>query len=132
MKKQIADTLKKLRKTLGYSPEMVIDKLAENGFDISVKTLYGYESGSRQPKADMFLQICKIYGVSSFDIFFNETPKKHNNNYDNLNKFGKQKADEYINDLSENEKYTKKQKSVSDDIVEELKQDAIKATANIK
>lgn len=132
MKELIASKLKSLRNAKGYSAEYVVTELQKLGTKLSTVTLYGYENGVSQPKADTFLQICKIYGVSSFDIFFDESPCSVHNNYDNLNELGKQKADEYIDVLSENKKYTEKNKSVSDDIIEELKQDAEKNTINTK
>ena len=42
-------------------------------------------------------------------------------NYRTLDGVGKQKADEYINDLTENPKYTA-ENNISDDIINELKQ----------
>ena len=106
MKKIIAQKLKKIRNDLNYSTEYVSTELNKLGFSISPNTLYNYENGISQPKADMFLNLCKIYNVNSLDIFFNDIniEKKHNS-YDDLNDIGKQKADEYIEDLKANQKY---------------------------
>lgn len=106
MKKIIAQKLKKLRNDLNYSTEYVSTELNKLGFSISPNTLYNYENGISQPKADMFLNLCKIYNINSLDIFFNDIniEKKHNS-YDDLNDIGKQKADEYIEDLKANQKY---------------------------
>ena len=106
MKKIIAQKLKKLRNDLNYSTEYVSTELNKLGFSISPNTLYNYENGISQPKADMFLNLCKIYNVNSLDIFFNDINiEKNHNSYDDLNDIGKQKADEYIEDLKANQKY---------------------------
>lgn len=107
MKNKIAHTLKHTRKSLGFSADYVVTELKKLGMNInSDKTLFGYENGVSQPKADMFLSLCKIYKIDNFDIFFDEEAAKKNNSYDLLNSLGKQKADEYIDVLAENPKYT--------------------------
>lgn len=62
----IADLLKSSRKALGLSVKEVIDKLATEGIQVSGKTLYGWESGHRQPDADTFIALCVLYGIPSF------------------------------------------------------------------
>ena len=121
MKKIIALKLKELRNNLNYSTEYVSNALREMGFSISPNTLYNYENGVSQPKADMFLCLCKIYKVTSFDMFFDTNTR---NSYNKLNALGKAKADEYIEDLAENKKYTGAQPGISDDIIKELKKEA--------
>lgn len=114
MKSKIADILKKSRKECNLSPEYVVNELKSNGINIAEKTLYGYEAGRNNPNADTFLCLCKIYNISSFDIFFDEnTNVKKKTLYDNLNSSGKVKADEYIKDLYGNPKYTQKTKSAN-------------------
>ena len=54
------------------------------------------------------------------------------NAYKMLNENGKKKLLEYLVDLTENPKYTEKHKTVSDDIIEELKQDIARSRINIK
>lgn len=117
MKPVVSLKLKKLRGDLGYSTEYVSQQLNQIGFNISPNTLYNYENGVSQPKADMFLSLCKIYNIDNFDIFFDEEPAKKSNNYNLLNAFGKQKADEYIEDLAENPKYTRN--NIEPDIMSE-------------
>lgn len=130
LKEKIAHILKYKRKSLGLSTDYVVSELKKMGMNInSNKTLFGYENGVSQPKADMFLSLCKIYHIDNFNVFFDEEPAKKNNKYNSLNILGKQKADEYINDLSENPKYTNADiKTISDDIAEELKQVSINST----
>lgn len=114
MKKKVANKLKELRNESNYSTEYVSKKLKEMGFSISPNTLYNYENGISQPKADMFLHLCRIYNVNSFDIFFDDISGRTSNAvYAGLNDIGKQKADEYIEDLKANPKYTQNTKSTN-------------------
>lgn len=107
MKQKIATTLKQLRNLNNYTPETVVSNLQEYGIDISTKTLYGYESGLRQPKADMLLLLCKIYQVDSMNIFFDDCSFfSGDNGYKRLNSYGQKKVDDYINDLLNVEYYT--------------------------
>ena len=66
----IANFLKQLRKTSGYSANEVAEKLKSYNIDISSKTLYGYESGLSMLNADVFVALCKIYKCENpMDIF---------------------------------------------------------------
>lgn len=64
-KEQISSFLKQLRKTSGLSTHDVVYGLRAYDFEISPKTLYGYERGTSQPNADMFLALCKIYNCEN-------------------------------------------------------------------
>lgn len=66
-KEQIALKLKKYREQCGLSVKDVQQKMALMGFSISDKTIYGYESGHRQPDADTLMAMCVIYGID--DVF---------------------------------------------------------------
>ena len=44
-----------------------LEKLKRHDINISDKTLYGWESGHRQPDADTFLVLCEIYGITSLE-----------------------------------------------------------------
>lgn len=46
---------------------MCSQKLALRGFSNFDKTIYGYESGHRQPDADTLMAMCVIYGID--DVF---------------------------------------------------------------
>ena len=107
MKEKIACILKECRKKNKFSVDYVVNELKSKGFDIAQKTLYGYETGRNQPNADIFLCLCKIYKITSFDMFFDEVNTNYKSkSYEELNDIGKQKADEYIEDLKANPKYT--------------------------
>ncbi len=131
MKPIVSLELKKLRSSLGYSTEYVSQQLNKLGFNISPNTLYNYENGVSQPKADMFLSLCKIYHVDNFDIFFDKETTKRINDYNLLNEFGKQKADEYIEDLAENPKYTQSNNTVKQGIISEVKRNTKDFTGEI-
>lgn len=107
MKKKVATELRKHRKQLQLTGEDVVKELSKYGVNISPQTIYNYETSLRQPNADIFLYLCKIYNINDFDIFFDKSAKtkKKNSLYDTLNNVGKQKADEYIEDLTGNPKY---------------------------
>lgn len=62
----IAELLKRYRKEAGYSVKEAVQKLSEQGLIISDKTMYSWESGHRQPDADTFLALCRLYDVKSF------------------------------------------------------------------
>lgn len=61
----ISTLLKNRRRDIGFSVKDVLEKLKAHGIDISDKTLYGWESGYRQPDADTFLVLCEIYEINS-------------------------------------------------------------------
>lgn len=58
----IGAKLKELRTVQKLGAKDVCVALAEKGFDVAPKTLYGYEAETRMPNADLFLALCEIYG----------------------------------------------------------------------
>lgn len=63
---RISYILKAKRKQLGLSVNEVLSRLQNEGVDISSpKTIYGWENGHRQPDADTFLVLCRIYNILS-------------------------------------------------------------------
>lgn len=64
--------LKRLREENGLKGNEVVERLKALGIEISVKTLYGYESGRNSTNADMFLALCKIYKCHNvMEVFSN-------------------------------------------------------------
>ena len=57
-RKEIGATLRRLRKQAGLQPDEVGSRVGLSG-----KTIQNYESGTRQPDAEVFLQLCDIYEV---------------------------------------------------------------------
>jgi transcriptional regulator with XRE-family HTH domain len=68
----IGQKLKLLRNAKKYSTKTVIQKLHLAGFEISDKTLYGYENGANMPNADIFIELCKIYECNNILEVFSE------------------------------------------------------------
>ena len=90
-----------------------------------------YENGKRKPDVLKIKEISKVLGVSSDYLLFGKSSaapseaytddeKQHLTKYRSLNDLGKNKADEYITDLSENPKYTAPTVSTSDMIASDL------------
>lgn len=61
MEKNLGTVLKELRKKKKLTAKETSDKLLSMGYEISDKTLSGYETGIRMPNADVFMALCKIY-----------------------------------------------------------------------
>lgn len=95
MEYNIASVLKQLRKTSQQTASDVIEKLKEYDIDISVKTLYGYESGLSMPNANVFVALCQIYKCDNpMDVFGNSGIEPNELNllekYRSLDLFGKE------------------------------------------
>lgn len=106
-------------------------KLAEL-LNITPTRLNYWEKDKREPDFFMFAKILDVLDADANEML---GLKKHINiseNYNNLNSLGRQRADEYIDILSENEKYAENKNSISEDVVEELRQDVPLTTINIK
>ena len=61
MPNSIASILKQARKASGLSVKDIATYLNNNGFRLSSKTIYGYESGISMPNADVFVALCQLY-----------------------------------------------------------------------
>ena len=61
MEKKLGAVLRELRKKKKLTAKETVDKLLSMGYEISDKTLSGYETGIRMPNADVFMALCKIY-----------------------------------------------------------------------
>ena len=97
--------------------------------NISISTLGKILSGIvKEPSITSINKIAKALNVSVDYLVFGENTTIEEpliiKYYNKLNAIGKQKADEYIQDLSEQAKYTINSDSdhISDDIINELKQ----------
>lgn len=109
MKKVIARILKDARKDCGLSAQQVVEKLNDFGIQLSPVTLFGYENEHSTPNADTFVCLCRIYGMTEINIFFGDNkPKKEPTQYEQLNEAGQFKVMEYIDDLIENSKYSRR------------------------
>ncbi len=108
----VGDMLKTRRKELNFSVKCVLEQLQNMGVKISDKTLYGWENGHRQPDADVFLLLCKIYDIktiagmnrdSSTDgespVILDQSEKELLDLYRELNQEGQEKVVGYARDL---------------------------------
>lgn len=120
MGSNVSAILKEKRKRLGLSVKTVLDELRSYDIEISDKTLYGWESGHRQPDADTFLALCQIYGIdtlkgttkapSTSDEAVLETDSLRStllHNFDQLNHEGQERLVETSDDMVSSGKYIK-------------------------
>ena len=111
MPSKISTILKSKRKSLKLSVREVIALLAENDISIADKTLYGWENGTRQPDADTFITLCKIYGINSFTTLetyqTKKIPEELSDIYNNLNSEGQNRLLDYAHDLAQKTQYKK-------------------------
>ncbi len=61
MVESLGAILKELRKRKKLTAKETVDKLSSLGYEISEKTISGYETGIRMPNADVFMALCTIY-----------------------------------------------------------------------
>lgn len=106
------------REKKGYSQK----KLAEL-LDITPTRLNYWEKDKREPDFFMFSKILSVLDADANKLLGIQYSGV-SDLYDSLNLLGKAKADEYIEDLAGNPKYTERQKTIAEDIVEELTRNA--------
>lgn len=123
-REQIAEVLKRYRLSRGLSVQQVCEWLAEKGHDVKQKTLYSYESGHRQPDADVLMRLCELYGIDNILGAFGYEPSLLAPNKEassevtgmqkrlldicsSLNGEGLSKIIEYAEDLAASGKYKK-------------------------
>ena len=110
------------------------NKIKESGFnkkdfaayiDMPYSTLLSILKSVGGASLDNVIKICHGLNLSieTLNPYVSNASDGLNEKYNKLNDLGKVKADEYIEDLSENKKYTDTQPSISDDILSELGQE---------
>lgn len=62
-KTTIGNTLRQARVSSGLSVEEVSSFLTQKGYKALEKTVYSWESGNSQPKPDILLELCRLYGI---------------------------------------------------------------------
>lgn len=120
MGSNVSAILKEKRKGLGLSVKTVLDELRSYNIEISDKTLYGWESGHRQPDADTFLALCQIYGIDTLkciakapsildeaDLGADSLRSTLLHNFDQLNREGREKLVDISDDMVSSGKYIK-------------------------
>ena len=101
-------------------------KLAEL-LEITPTRLNYWEKNKREPDLYMFKKIVNVLDVDPNELLGLKHIAEQSNKYCQLNSLGKKKADEYIEDLFENSKYTEQigtQQTISDDITNDIMQTA--------
>ena len=122
-REQIAEVLKRYRNLRGMSVPYVCEWLASKGHDVKQKTLYSYESGHRQPDADVLMRLCELYNIEDVLQAFGYGDERCAGGKDavcldsnqrrllaiceSLNNEGIDKIIEYASDLSASGKYIK-------------------------
>jgi len=96
----LAARLREYRIKSGMTAKEVGEKVGK-----SEKTVSAWEHGRGQPDADMLFELCNLYGISSFDVFYNPDsvdpaidPEEHHllTTYRSLNPRGRQAVLSYV------------------------------------
>ncbi len=109
--------LRFLRTQKGESLEKIAKYL-----NVTIQTVSNYETEKRDMTPDTIIKLAEYFGVTTdyllgkSDIRSTEKTNYINNNelqsyYDELNDLGKQKATEYVKDLTDTPKYIKEEKN---------------------
>lgn len=69
--------LKELRKKKKLTAKETADRLSSLGYEISEKTISGYETGIRMPNADVFMALCTIYDCKNILEMFSFIKADH-------------------------------------------------------
>lgn len=64
MDKNIGSILRKSRTDSGMTVEEVSSFLTQKGYKALEKTVYSWEAGNSQPKPDILLELCSLYGIN--------------------------------------------------------------------
>ena len=114
MKTKLCDNLKALRQARGYTFKELEKLMKGKGCDVSASTLQRYEVG-KIPNVpyDSIVALSEIFQTSPCTLMgWTSAPMLDNaevdliSDYRKLNPTGKEKASEYVRDLSEQAKYT--------------------------
>jgi transcriptional regulator with XRE-family HTH domain len=113
----IGNILRKLRDDKRFTAKKAVNCLYALGFNISEKTLYGYENGIRMPNSDLFMALCTIYEVEDVlgkfgykdlknAVLFNNEEWELLEHFRIFNKAGQEKITNYMIDLKATGLYT--------------------------
>lgn len=100
---EIAKGLRLSRTSKKYTVNQMVEKLKHKGVDISAKTIYGWESGRRQPDADtlmLWCEICEVKDIMSLFGYDNEIENMTDEEVDAAIKETAEEAVEIFNSLS--------------------------------
>ena len=101
----LGKTIAKYRKERKLSQPDLATELTRRGFPIKVSAISSWETGTTQPTAGMFLEVCKILEITDiYEEFIGENPK---NLFSQLNEKGVEKVLDYIRLLVLSDEYKK-------------------------
>ena len=101
----LGKTIAKYRKERKMSQPDLAAELTNHGFPIKVSAISSWETGTTQPTAGMFLEVCKILDITDiYEDFIGENPK---NLFSQLNEKGVEKVLDYIRLLILSDEYKK-------------------------
>lgn len=99
------------RKKKGLSQPALAEELDQYGFSLTNKAISRWEQDKSEPSVSIFMTLCKILDITDiYEEYYGINPA---NPLSLLNEAGKAKALDYINLLSESDKYRKSQEVVS-------------------
>lgn len=69
-RENVGENLREIRKSQkGLSVAKIVDKMNDNGYELSADTYYKWERGTRKPPCDAIPYIAQALGVSENKIF---------------------------------------------------------------
>lgn len=97
-------TLRRMREDAGRTVPETSEYLTSLGYKAKTVTVYGWERGVSQPNPEIFLEMCKFYGVSDIFSYFEHEPlqddgalsedeRAHIKKYRLLDPYGKEAVD---------------------------------------
>ena len=97
------------RKKKKMSQPQLAAELAKTGHEVSYKAISKWETNSNEPNVTMFMQLCKILGITNvYEDYFGTNP---DDPLSQLNEEGKAKVYEYAELLIGSGKYKKKEEA---------------------
>ena len=94
------------RKKNGISQTELADSLNSNGYSLTNKAISKWEKDVAAPSIPVFITLCRVLGIEDiYEVFTGYNPF---NALSSLNTEGREKALEYIQLLSESERYQKR------------------------
>ena len=83
--KDIGSIISENRKRLKMTQQALSDRLAQNGINISFKTISGWEKGLTEPSIAAFVETCRILGIPDiYEVLYGENPFDISTNIFNL------------------------------------------------
>lgn len=110
MRTEFGCTLRALRKQLDYNQADVTKLMTAFGCPIAKSSLSRWEQGINMPNPIQFISLCAIYHVKDVTAVFNQN--RLPNIYDALNRQGRAKVEEYVQDLIASGRYAIKERVI--------------------